>query len=199
MNKTRMIIRFAVAFVLVWAAGLMIFVNQVEALSTPVISPSMEKTDGIVVLTGGSERLPAGLALLRAGIAGKLFISGVHPGLSLDNVIGLQPIEKNLRECCIILGHMAESTLGNADETNTWMVAEDFHSMYLVTANYHMLRSLMLFHAAMPDIKIIPFPITPDNFHLENWWQHTYTMSLLATEYNKYVWAIMRQWVEGHI
>jgi uncharacterized SAM-binding protein YcdF (DUF218 family) len=147
----------------------------------------LEPTDAIIVLTGGSERVTTGLQLLESNLGKKLFISGVHKGLTLDGILGVQPVPPDLRACCIILGHQAGSTIGNAEETQIWMDIEGYHSLRLVTANYHIPRSLLLFHAAMPDIKIIPYPVTPDSVKLYEWWLHPGTIQLLATEYGKYL------------
>lgn len=180
-------------FALLWISGLFLFVAAIETLSEPALTQSLEATDAIVVLTGGSERLTTGLELLNAGKGKKLFISGVHPGLTLDHLLINQPVPQNLRSCCIILGHAAESTLGNADETLTWMTIENYHTMRLVTANYHMPRSLLIFRSAMPETLIIPHPVTPDSVKLHVWWRRPGTASLLVTEYNKYLLAVMRQ------
>lgn len=175
-----------------WLCGLILFVATVEDLSEPVIGPNLEATDSIVVLTGGSERLTTGLELLRAGKGKKLFISGVYPGVTLDHVLGTQSVSQELRDCCVILGHAAESTLGNADETQTWMSIENYHSLRLVTANYHMPRSLLIFRAAMPDLLIVPHPVAPDSVKLRSWWRRSGTASLLVTEYDKYLLAVLR-------
>jgi uncharacterized SAM-binding protein YcdF (DUF218 family) len=90
------------------------------------------------------------------------------------------------------LGHAAESTLGNAEETQTWMSIENYHSLRLVTANYHMPRSLLIFHSSMPDAFIIPHPIAPESVKLQAWWRRPGTASLLVTEYNKYLIAVLR-------
>jgi uncharacterized SAM-binding protein YcdF (DUF218 family) len=106
-------------------------------------------------------------------------------------------VPPDLRACCIVLGHAAESTHGNAEETQIWMALENYHSLRLVTANYHMPRSLMVFRAAMPGIMIIPHPISPESVQLEHWWLRSGTASLLVTEYMKYLWAVIRLGIAG--
>jgi uncharacterized SAM-binding protein YcdF (DUF218 family) len=175
-----------------WLLGLELFVAHIASLHEPASEPELEATDAIVTLTGGSERVPAGVALLEAGKGKMLLISGVHPGLTLDRLLGPEAVPKELRGCCIILGHAAESTMGNAEETLRWMQNQNYHSLRLVTANYHMPRSLMIFHAAMPDIKIIPHPVMPDGLQLSGWWLHPHTTNLLVVEYNKYIVAAVR-------
>ena len=169
--------------------GFLCFVNTVQALHEPVTREGMEPADAIVVLTGGSERVRAGVALLEAGQGKKLFISGVHKKFKLDDVVNAKSLSPEQRACCIALGYRAESTLGNAEETRTWMREQGYGSLRLVTANYHMPRSLLLFHDAMPEIAIDPFPVEPDSVKLDAWWRHPGTVHLLATEYVKYLVA----------
>ncbi|HEU0117060.1 MAG TPA: YdcF family protein [Alphaproteobacteria bacterium] len=176
-----------------WLLGLLVFVADVNGMAE--VEDAAAPTDAIVVLTGGSERIDAGLQLLKAGKGHKLFISGVHPGLKLDQLLTGQTVPKDLHDCCIILGHAAETTIGNAEETQTWMGIENYHSMRLVTSNYHMRRSLMIFHAAMPEMKIVPSPVVPDSVKLDRWWQRHGTASLLIVEYDKYLLAMFRLWL----
>jgi uncharacterized SAM-binding protein YcdF (DUF218 family) len=189
-KTVRILICIAGFAAIAWLGGLGLFVKSIQALEA---QPSAaNETDAIVVLTGGSERVSAGFELLYAHKGKKLFISGVHPGLTLDRISGGPPVPKDLRDCCIILGHEAESTFGNAGESRAWMETEGYHSMLLVTANYHMPRSLLIFRAEMPEFEIIPHAVTPDSVKLDDWWERPGTASLLVTEYNKYLLASLR-------
>ncbi len=167
-----------------WIAGLFLFAAHIQSLTEPLIDDRLEKTDAIVVPTGGSERVSTGVALLQAHAAEKLFISGVYQGVSPRHVLN-SPIPDDLRECCITLGYNAESTTGNAEETREWVESRHYKSLRLVTANYHMPRSLMAFHHAMPDVTIIPHSVTPDTIKLDQWWKHSGTAILLVSEYTK--------------
>ena len=181
-----------------WIYGFLAFVSDIEDIREPGIQSGMENTDAIVVLTGGSERVTTGLQLLESHNGKKLFISGVHKKLTLDGLLGGQPVSPDLRACCIVLGYQAGSTIGNAEETRDWMDSEHYHSMRLVTANYHMPRSLLLFKTAMPDMEIVPYPVTPDTVKLYEWWQHPGTIELLATEYVKLLLANVKIWMNTH-
>lgn len=178
-----------------WLAGLVMYAEHVRSLDAAVLDADPAPVDAIVVLTGGSERLRTGLELLSAGKGKKLFISGVYPGLTLDKIAGMQDVSADLRACCIALGHAADSTQGNAEETQDWLALENYHSVRLVTANYHMPRSLLLFRTLMPNLTIIQHPIAPETVMLEEWWQHTGTASLLITEYDKYLVARFGIWM----
>ena len=178
-----------------WIAGFVCYVDSVSSYVEPVIDESIEPTEAIVVLTGGSERLPAGLNLLRAGKAKKLLVSGVHPGIKLGSLLAHEQADAELKECCIVLGHEADNTLGNAVEASAFMRQEHFSSLRLVTANYHMARSLLLFGDAMPSIKIIPHPVLPDSVDMDFWWRKPGTLSLLSFEYTKLIFAWVRSLV----
>jgi len=176
-----------------WLYGLVVFVTR---LPDHVEDPDRH-TDAIVVPTGGSERLAEGVRLLVRGLAGKLFISGVNAQTRLADLIASLPrdIEKPslaLVDCCIVLGHAADSTLGNAAETAAWIRAEGFHSLRLVTADYHMPRSLLEFRHAMPDVAIAVHPVFPDQLRREDWWRSPGTAGLLIDEYDKYLAAYLR-------
>lgn len=170
-----------------WLAGFLWFAVDVPEQVADPSSP----TDAIVVLTGGSERLSTGLTLLRQKMGRKLFISGVYRGVDVTEILRLSRQKPNEVECCIVLGHAADNTIGNAAETAAWMQTEGFHSLRLVTANYHMRRSLAEFHYAMPDVMIVPHPVFPDKVK-QNWWLWPGTAHLIATEYTKFLGAKLR-------
>ena len=153
-------------------------------------------TDAIVVLTGGSLRLQSGIDLLREGKGRKLFVSGVHQQVDLEDLLGFSGRMPDWALCCIVLGHDADNTLGNAQETAQWIRGQGFHSLRLVTAWYHMPRSLLEFDRAMPDIDIVAHPVFPDQVKQERWWAWRGTAVLLVNEYVKYLGALARPLIE---
>jgi len=190
MRKLSLIALLIAAFLAgFWFYGFLEFVDGVVALREPELGAHLETTDAVVVLTGGSERVATGIELLKSGHGKKLFISGVHKKLSLENSFKSMAIPDSLSSCCIALGTKANSTAGNVEETRDWLKAEGFTSIRLVTANYHMPRSLLLFHDAMPDIAIVPHPVAPDKVKIDEWEKHPGTIELLVTEYCKYLIA----------
>jgi uncharacterized SAM-binding protein YcdF (DUF218 family) len=185
-------------------AGAALFVLCIAGLIWFATAPSAGDrtgpTDAIVVLTGGGQRLNSGIALLRDGKGQKLFVSGVNHHVHLEEL--LRSSGDRLEEahewasCCVILGYQAVDTLGNASETAQWMRQQGFHSLRLVTAWYHMPRSLLEFDRAMPEIEIIPHPVFPDELTQEHWWMSPGAVLLLAGEYGKYLGALLRPVVE---
>jgi uncharacterized SAM-binding protein YcdF (DUF218 family) len=60
---------------------------------------------------------------------------------------------------------------------------KNIKSIRLVTANYHMARSNLIFEQAMPDIMIYRHPVTPDDF--EPWSKGFWNLTL--QEYTKFL------------
>jgi uncharacterized SAM-binding protein YcdF (DUF218 family) len=171
-----------------WFAGLMHYAADIP----DHVVDSESRTDAIVVLTGGSERLAEGLSLLRRNMGRKLFISGVHRGVDIPDLLRLVGEKADGLDGAIALGYTADNTWGNAIETAAWMHAEGFQSMRLVTGNYHMQRSLWEFRQAMPDVTIIPHPVFPGAVRRDGWWARPGTAHLITSEYMKYLAARLR-------
>ena len=177
---------------LIWLGGLMAFMW----LAVPKgVADDGARTDMIVVLTGGNGRLEKGFELLAAGRSQALFISGVYEGVEVVELMKLSAQTPENVECCVTLGYNASDTAENALETRDWALKEGHSSLRLVTANYHMPRSLFEFRRAMPDATILPHPVTPEGFLLEDWWTNRGALRIAATEYTKYLYAHLRGWI----
>lgn len=170
-----------------WLAGLVWFAERVSHLT-----PQAGATDAIVVLTGGSERVAEGVALLAGGSARLLFVSGVPEGVTGEAILNGAGAGANALLPHIVLGHSAQDTAGNAAETAQWVRREGVRSLRLVTANYHMPRSLIEFRRAMPDVAILAHPVFPDRFKDREWWRWPGTLALMVREYDKYLLALLR-------
>jgi uncharacterized SAM-binding protein YcdF (DUF218 family) len=174
---------------LAWAGGLVWFAAGIDAPTEDPDSP----TEAIVVLTGGSLRIDVGLRLLVDGKAKKLFVSGVHEGVDMAEVLKTSPQTPQWVECCVVLGHSADNTVGNALETAQWLSAEHYRSIRLVTAGYHMRRSLLEFRRLLPaDITIIAHPVFPEAVRPGTWWFSRAGAGIIVIEYVKYLGALVR-------
>lgn len=176
-----------------WFAGFLWFVAQ---LPRDVAQPA-RRTDAIVVLTGGSERVRRGLDLLAQDRADKLFVSGVYRGVDVAELLRVSQRAPAELACCVALGHAAETTRGNAVETAQWVRRNAFTSLRLVTAAYHMPRSLLEFRGVMPDVEIVSHPVFPAHVKQDDWWRWPGSTHLLAGEYTKYLVALARTAVAG--
>jgi len=178
----------ALAATMLWFGGLVWYASLIPRPG----APSPVKSEAIVVLTGGSDRMAEGLRLLEGGFGRKLFVSGVYHRVEVKELLRVAKKNPGELECCIELGYTADNTAGNARETAAWMDKEGFRSLRLVTASYHMPRSLIEFHRAMPGIEIIVHPVFPEGFKHDEWWLWPGSTTLIASEFGKYLMALVR-------
>lgn len=141
---------------LAWVAG---FVWFIATLPEP-LAPSV-RTDGIVVLTGGSGRVARGLALIEAGAGKRLLISGVDPRVRPAELAAELRRPLTLFQCCVDLGKQAIDTRSNGDEVARWTRQHRYRSIRLVTSDYHMRRAeLEIGRSLGPGVAIVADPVT---------------------------------------
>ena len=151
-----------------------------------------DKADGIVVLTGGDNRIEAGAKLMSEQRAKRMLISGVNRKVSREEMQRLVSVDKRIFNCCVDLGYEALDTVGNADETRTWATTNGYTRLIIVTSRYHMPRSLAELALAMPGVTLLPYAVTPRRFPEAAWWLHATTTRVLLSEYLKYLPAVAR-------
>ena len=174
-----------------WITGFLLYAGTLPTTVKDPTSPS----EAIVVLTGGTSRINTGLNLLFKGTADKLFISGVYKGVEVRELLESHQAAPEKVACCIVLGYQADDTRGNAAETRQWVNANNIGSVRLVTAAYHMPRSLLEFRHAMPEVTITPHPVFPPHVKQQDWWLWPGSRGLIFSEYNKYLLAQLRIWM----
>ncbi|WP_321395103.1 YdcF family protein [Emcibacter sp.] len=177
----RLIYYFFISFVLIWLGGFGWFLHGLSR--EPDLSPM--KTDAIVVLTGGRNRLDEAVRLLKENMGDKLFISGVNEVVREEELYDYLRSGEKLADCCIEVGREAQNTEGNARETALWMSRNHFVSLRLVTSLEHMPRAMVEMERFMPHIEIIGHPVG-------NWRPENTRFYSLAREYNKYVFSLVR-------
>lgn len=176
-----------------WLLGLVEFMRAAQDMprATTLINGPIAAQDGIIVLTGGTRRLSAGFELLDRNLGKKLFISGVYRGVDVEEL--MQHWKKDLTtapDARVALGFDATDTVGNARESAAWIEKENYHSVFLVTANYHMKRAVLDFRRHAPNVDITPWAVEPENLDLQNWWRIPTARRLMVAEYNKYLFTI---------
>ncbi len=145
----------------------------------------------LVVLTGGTNRIKQTLGILSSKNNNdfNLLISGAGRGFSKKTVLQLSKknnitIEKI--NCCITIDKKSTDTYSNAIQTKVWIQKLKLESISLLTSNYHMPRSLMIFTTLINDVKIIPYVLNDktDNKYID--------LDVLIIEYFKFKIAKIR-------
>lgn len=165
--------------VCLYAIGFLVFAGNL-----PRAPHKLGHIEGVVALTGGEQRLDAAVALFEKGVGERLLISGVNPQATRDELKKLSHGGKRF-DCCVDLGYAAEDTFGNAREAAAWARFHHFSRILLVTARYHMPRSIAEFHDVMPGVAIIPYPVDAENS--KSWWNDLRSLRVLHSEYAKYL------------
>jgi uncharacterized SAM-binding protein YcdF (DUF218 family) len=164
---------------LLWVAGFAVFL--IYALNEAPPQP-MPHAGGIVALTGGEDRVRAGLQLLAARDAPRLLISGAGRGTYLGDFTADDAAAATRYAADITLGHMAGTTHGNAIEAANWAHAHHLHSLIIVTADYHMPRAMLEMRRALPGVRLVAAPVRPPGMRFS-----LKILRLLAGEYTKYL------------
>lgn len=140
-----MIKRLFSLLLLIWVLGFAWF-----ALFLPQPA-SLEKTDGVVVLTGGAGRIDRGLEIIEKGNARRMLISGVDLDVKPGELAAEYRRPEKLFSCCIDLGFRSVDTRSNGLETARWVARNKVKTLRLITHDWHMRRARLELKLALPD------------------------------------------------
>ncbi|MFC7536261.1 YdcF family protein [Sphingomonas sp. GCM10030256] len=139
-----MILRAAAILLMLYALGFALFG---VTLSSPA---GADRTDAVVVLTGGPGRIERGIEVMRDKQARRMLIAGADPSVTrrdLERRLG-RPAVATLR-CCVDLGSESVDTRSNAEEAKRWLQPRGYRSLRLITNDWHMRRAAFEFHTAL--------------------------------------------------
>jgi uncharacterized SAM-binding protein YcdF (DUF218 family) len=177
-----MISRLAALLLLLYAAGFLLFAFT---LGQPA-SASAAATDAAVVLTGGSGRIERGIDVVREGKAKRLLIAGADPSVTKADLTRRIPTAGGLIKCCVDLGSESVDTRTNAEEADRWLAKRGFHSLRLITSDWHMRRARYEFDKVMSG----KYRLITDGVRTEP------SFLTLFGEYNKYLLRRAAVWAD---
>lgn len=173
----------ALCLLVVATAGFASFTEN----SRKIARPTGISVDAIVVLTGGPERISAAVRLLEQKVAKRLLISGVYPATTAQQLSRITRADASLFKCCVDLDKRAPDTRGNAAEAADWATRHGFRKIAVVTSDYHILRAIVEFSRAMPDVELVAYPVASKDagkpaasFSMLRLWVSEYVKYLLA-------------------
>jgi uncharacterized SAM-binding protein YcdF (DUF218 family) len=165
-----------------YAVGFILFA---VTLGKPA-SPDAEKTDAVVVITGGSGRIEHGIAVLERGQAKRLLVAGADPSVTKRDLVRRLGGKQRLLRCCVDLGSESVDTRSNAEEAQRWLARRKFKSVRLITSDWHMRRARYEFRKVLGG----KYALVTDAVRSEP------TFLTLFGEYNKYVLRRVAVWLD---
>jgi uncharacterized SAM-binding protein YcdF (DUF218 family) len=131
----RFTLRFSIFPILLYFIGMAWFMTSLPGAA------GAERTDGIVVLTGGPGRLSRGFELIERGTAERMLISGVAEMVRPEELAVQHRIPLDLIRTRVDLGRAATDTRTNGEEVAEWVRRHKMGSIRLVTNDWHMRRA----------------------------------------------------------
>ena len=162
----------------IWLFGVFSFYQTTQSISS-----TKGTVDGLVILTGGNERIKTGLEQIINLNASRILISGVGKNIKIS-AIQRHQLQKHIHLLELIdIGYGAVNTFSNALEAAIWVRTHQFKNIGLVTSRFHIPRSLWLFKQAMPEITIYPVVVDASDstfFHLIKEFHKYYLTKLIS-------------------
>lgn len=171
---------------IVWVAGFILFNRTINTYQTD----NRTKTDAIIALTGGRNRISAAVKLLNEEMAPRLLISGVQKDIPRKDIEKLNAV-KLTGKPEIEIEDKSQNTVENAIEATDWIKRNNIRSIRLVTSNYHLPRSVQEFRALNKNLKIIIHPVYSEKVSAK-WWKNFGSFLLVASEYNKFLFVYVK-------
>lgn len=137
-----------------WVGGLGYYLYLINSYKL-----NSNTTNAIIVFAGGGHKIETGIALLKAGYAPILFITGIESTEQLKNLLK----ERNVIEQQVILApNKIMSEEDNIKKAVDFIVTYNLTSIILVEHNYNMPFMLNKLEKAIPssnNIYIAPYPV----------------------------------------
>lgn len=153
-----------------------------------VIHENPQKSDVIIVLSGGKTNLDKGIELYKQRYAHAIMISN-----ALDDDMISKIKKEKVPSSSVIIETKADSTYTNAIYTKDLMIRHQLKSAIIVTPDYHMRRVKYHFEKVYKGtgIKFTYIPVETPNFHPHRWWLDKTSIRIVITEYTKFVGNIV--------
>lgn len=177
-----MILRFGSLLLVLYGLGFALFG---VTLGRPA-PDSIGRTDGIVVITGGSGRIEHGVEVLADGKGKRLLVAGADPAVTKADLVRRLGGRRKLVQCCVDLGSESVDTRSNAEETRRWLERRRYRSLRLITSDWHMRRARYEFSRELgEDYRVVADAVRSEPGFMT-----------LFGEYNKYLLRRVAVWLD---
>ncbi|MCH1640137.1 YdcF family protein [Paenibacillus timonensis] len=177
--------------ILKWLAILILFLLVVLgpfAGNFLVIHENPQKSDVIIVLSGGSNNLNIGIELYEQKYAPQIMVSNA---LDYDTIGTME--KRKIPSTSVIFETKADSTYTNAIYTKDLMIKHRLNSAIIVTPDYHMRRVKYHFDKVYKGtgITFTYTSVETQTFHPHQWWLDNNSRRIVINEYIKFVGNIL--------
>jgi len=155
-----------------------------------IIEDPLDKADALIVLGDDNfyaDRATRGAQLFREGKAPVIVASGrrLRPSAAIAELMEHDLIERGVPKDKIVrFAHDADSTLEEARALAKFARARKWHSVIVVTSNYHTRRARYIFQHVFPQGIEIRIASAPDgDFDPEHWWMKRKSLKELTREF----------------
>lgn len=147
-----------------------------------LIEEKPKKSDAVIVLSPGTERIEEGVRLWKEGYADELILSRANTGTFTEQ----QAIQLGVPQENVIAEEEAYSTYTNAIYTEELLKERDIKSAIIVTNDYHMRRTKFIFEKIYCDSNIsLSYATVPSRYQFTAWWDDEESKRMLWKEYVK--------------
>ena len=163
---------------------MIVFINLGNYL---VVNEAPVQSDIIVVLSGDDgARTERAVSLWEQGFSDKLLFSGCADSTA---VMAQQALAAGVPEDSIIVEDKSDSTYENAVNSKAVLLEYGYESAIVVTSNYHMRRSMLVFNKAFKatEISLVYCSAPEEGFTSKRWWTDRYSINLVCSEYIRLV------------
>jgi uncharacterized SAM-binding protein YcdF (DUF218 family) len=163
-----------------------------------VVADPLAPSDAIVVMAGdpGYERTTSAAALMRAGIARTLILTGGEPGPG-DSAESLRAhaLGLGVPEGAIEIETTSHTTREAVQAVAPILAALGARTVTMVTSPYHQRRASAAARRAWPGVEVRSHPASPSAWKPQGWWRSASRIRVVGSEYGKLVYYRGRGWI----
>ena len=155
-----------------------------------IVEDPLEKADALIVLSDDNfyaDRATRAAELFRQGKAASIVASGrrLRPNAGIAELMEHDLIERGVPKDRIVrIAHDADSTREEAEALVPLARQKNWHSLIIVTSNYHTRRARYIFGAVFPkDVKISIASARDADFDPDQWWTKRKSIKELTREF----------------
>jgi len=168
-----------------------------------VVEDTLEHSDAILVLSDDNfyaDRATRGAQVYRQGLAPVVIASGrrLRPYAGIAELMEHDLVERGVpKDKVIRVAHDADNTREEAKALAQVAKQKRWHSVIVVTSNYHTRRARYIFSHIFPkDIKVRVTGASDGDFDPERWWEKRISVKELAREMAGMIVAMWEQHTE---